>query len=87
MDRNGKDMSSSEEIIFRYWGKARSDEEKGPAYHLLPYHCLDVGMNRYCQRDLAKCQCDPHGCGDEPAQGVIECLGRSRNAKWNKTKN
>lgn len=27
---------------YRYWGKARSDDETGPAYHLLPYHCLDV---------------------------------------------
>jgi CRISPR-associated endonuclease/helicase Cas3 len=35
-------MSGSEDIIYRYWGKARSDDETGPAYHLLPYHCLDV---------------------------------------------
>ncbi|MBL0732267.1 MAG: CRISPR-associated endonuclease Cas3'', partial [Desulfosarcina sp.] len=35
-------MSSSEDIIYRYWGKARSDDETGPACHLLPYHCLDV---------------------------------------------
>ena len=35
-------MSVSEDIIYRYWGKARSDNETGPAYHLLPYHCLDV---------------------------------------------
>jgi len=28
---------------FRYWGKAKKDpEQSGPAYHLLPYHCLDV---------------------------------------------
>jgi len=27
---------------FQYWGKARADVEGGPAYHLLPYHCLDV---------------------------------------------
>ena len=27
---------------FRYWGKARKEGEDGPAYHLLPYHCLDV---------------------------------------------
>lgn len=30
---------------FRYWGKARKEEEKGkdgPPCHLLPYHCLDV---------------------------------------------
>ncbi len=35
-------MSGSEDIIYRYWGKALSDDETGPAYHLLPYHCLDV---------------------------------------------
>jgi CRISPR-associated endonuclease/helicase Cas3 len=35
-------MCSSEDIIYRYWGKARPDEGKDPVYHLLPYHCLDV---------------------------------------------
>jgi CRISPR-associated endonuclease/helicase Cas3 len=30
------------EPYFRYWGKARKDGEEGAAYHLLPYHCLDV---------------------------------------------
>lgn len=28
--------------IYRYWGKVCSKEEKGPTYHLLLYHCLDV---------------------------------------------
>lgn len=28
---------------YRYWGKANRDvEQSGDAYHLLPYHCLDV---------------------------------------------
>ncbi|PSJ46954.1 CRISPR-associated helicase/endonuclease Cas3 [Zobellella taiwanensis] len=28
---------------FRYWGKARKDDQQpGEDYHLLPYHCLDV---------------------------------------------
>ncbi len=27
---------------FHYWGKAKPETEAGPAYHLLPYHCLDV---------------------------------------------
>jgi len=27
---------------YRYWGKAKSDDESGSDYHLLPYHCLDV---------------------------------------------
>ena len=28
--------------IYRCWGKARPDEQGGPQYHLLSYHCLDV---------------------------------------------
>ncbi len=35
-------MSVSSDIIYRYWGKARPDDKTGPAFHLLPYHCLDV---------------------------------------------
>ena len=31
------------ESFYRYWGKARPDNQDGPLYHLLPYHCLDVG--------------------------------------------
>jgi len=27
---------------YRYWGKAKSEADCDPAYHLLPYHCLDV---------------------------------------------
>ncbi len=27
---------------FQYWGKAKPETDDGPAYHLLPYHCLDV---------------------------------------------
>lgn len=34
-DRGMKELPS----YFRYWGKAEKD---GTAYHLLPYHCLDV---------------------------------------------
>lgn len=30
------------QLYYKYWGKARSDTENGSAYHLLPYHCLDV---------------------------------------------
>jgi CRISPR-associated endonuclease/helicase Cas3 len=30
-------------LYYRYWGKAKPDvDDEGPAYHLLPYHCLDV---------------------------------------------
>ncbi len=31
-----------EKLYYKYWGKASSDNENGAAYHLLPYHCLDV---------------------------------------------
>lgn len=27
---------------YRYWGKAKQDNDQGAACHLLPYHCLDV---------------------------------------------
>jgi CRISPR-associated endonuclease/helicase Cas3 len=27
---------------FQYWGKARPGDDSLGAYHLLPYHCLDV---------------------------------------------
>ncbi|MBX3639340.1 MAG: CRISPR-associated helicase Cas3' [Nitrosomonas sp.] len=29
-------------LYYRYWGKARPDTDCKGAYHLLPYHCLDV---------------------------------------------
>jgi CRISPR-associated endonuclease/helicase Cas3 len=28
--------------LYRYWGKSQANKESVPAYHLLPYHCLDV---------------------------------------------
>jgi (2Fe-2S) ferredoxin len=30
-------------LYYKYWGKAKSDNNSGVGYHLLPYHCLDVG--------------------------------------------
>lgn len=33
---------------FRYWGKASPRPAKGPAYHLLPYHGLDVAAAGLC---------------------------------------
>lgn len=27
---------------YRYWGKAKAEDENSPAFHLLAYHCLDV---------------------------------------------
>lgn len=48
---------------FSYWGKAKPDTEIGPAYHLLPYHCLDVaavgslwlGLDTPICKQLAMC--------------------------------
>jgi CRISPR-associated endonuclease/helicase Cas3 len=35
-------------LYYRYWGKAKPDAGSiGPAYHLLPYHCLDVAAVGY----------------------------------------
>ncbi|WP_446809799.1 CRISPR-associated helicase Cas3' [Methylomonas sp. 2BW1-5-20] len=33
---------SDTRLYYQYWGKARPEVGDGPAYHLLPYHCLDV---------------------------------------------
>ncbi|OAI20660.1 CRISPR-associated helicase/endonuclease Cas3 [Methylomonas lenta] len=33
---------SDTRLYYKYWGKARPEDGEGPAYHLLPYHCLDV---------------------------------------------
>lgn len=38
LDRDDGEMKDIPSY-FKYWGKAEKD---GPAYHLLPYHCLDV---------------------------------------------
>ncbi len=35
-------MRITNALHYKYWGKASSDKESGAAYHLLPYHCLDV---------------------------------------------
>jgi CRISPR-associated endonuclease/helicase Cas3 len=35
-------------LYYKYWGKARPEGEAGPAYHLLPYHCLDVAAVACC---------------------------------------
>lgn len=35
-------------LYFKYWGKAKPEGEEGSAYHLLPYHCLDVAAVAIC---------------------------------------
>ena len=37
------------ESYFSYWGKASSQDKEGDAYHLLPFHALDVAA---CARKL-----------------------------------
>ncbi|WKJ90929.1 CRISPR-associated helicase/endonuclease Cas3 [Methylomonas montana] len=39
---------------YRYWGKAKSETEAAPAYHLLPYHCLDVAAVAICWWEHSK---------------------------------
>ena len=34
----------TEKLYYKYWGKAKSDNDSGVGYHLLPYHCLDVAV-------------------------------------------
>jgi CRISPR-associated endonuclease/helicase Cas3 len=33
---------SEQAPYYRYWGKAKPKDDNGPAFHLLPFHCLDV---------------------------------------------
>jgi len=42
MEASTNSTTGSVASYFRYWGKARKEDEAGAAYHLLPYHCLDV---------------------------------------------
>ncbi|MDO8843406.1 CRISPR-associated helicase/endonuclease Cas3 [Methylicorpusculum sp.] len=50
---------------YSYWGKAKPEGESGPAYHLLPYHCLDVAAvaDQWLEQSLAYGQrfCDITG--------------------------
>ncbi len=40
---------AEQKSYYKYWGKARKEGEAGVPYHLLPYHCLDVVVNKYLQ--------------------------------------
>lgn len=31
-------------LYYKYWGKAKQEGGERSAYHLLPYHCLDVAI-------------------------------------------
>ena len=60
-------------LYYQYWGKAKTDEGEGPAYHLLPYHCLDVAAVGYlllspdkplCKKLAAQLQVSPEWLRD-----------------------
>ncbi len=64
-------MDSRENNInyFQYWGKAKREAgSAGPAYHLLPYHCLDVAAVGRILLDSEKplCQSLAKQLGVEP---------------------
>ncbi|MDQ6968720.1 MAG: CRISPR-associated helicase Cas3' [Mariprofundaceae bacterium] len=42
---------------FKYWGKAKAEDDSGPAFHLLPYHCLDVAAVGQILLDPEKALC------------------------------
>ncbi|MGR9116778.1 MAG: CRISPR-associated helicase Cas3' [Gammaproteobacteria bacterium] len=44
-------------LYYRYWGKAKVENDDGPAYHLLPYHCLDVAAVGACLLDVKSDKC------------------------------
>jgi len=83
-------MSDSEDIIYRYWGKARSNDETGPSYHLLPYHCLDVAavgwlllspQKPLCQRLSAQLGVEPGWLRDF----FVFCLALHDIGKFSRT--
>lgn len=56
------------ESYFRYWGKAQPSEDGEAAYHLLPFHCLDVaavGVTYLKQSTLLKSCCDLLNCSEQ----------------------
>lgn len=62
-------MSVATAIYFQYWGKARPNDGQSVAYHLLPYHCLDVAAvgKAYLSHSpvLLKAFCDLLNCSKE----------------------
>lgn len=62
-------MSLATDIYFHYWGKARPVDGQSAAYHLLPYHCLDVAAvgKAYLSQSpvLLRTCCDLLKCSEE----------------------
>ncbi|WP_031431473.1 CRISPR-associated helicase/endonuclease Cas3 [Methylomicrobium agile] len=63
-------------LYYRYWGKAKPETDSGgPAYHLLPYHCLDVAavadiwLNR--SYDIKRCFTDITGLDEEKSRAWL----------------
>lgn len=66
-------MFSSENDYLKYWGKTkRVSSEQGDAWHLLPYHCLDVAACGYLivQRNIYSAKDILHECGFEEEEGL-----------------
>ncbi len=45
--KEGPTLESVIAMYYRYWGKAKSNDDSKASYHLLPYHCLDVAAVGY----------------------------------------
>ena len=56
------------ESYYRYWGKAQPSEDGQAAFHLLPFHCLDVaavGVAYLEQSSLLKSCCGLLNCSEQ----------------------
>jgi CRISPR-associated endonuclease/helicase Cas3 len=59
---------SEPESYYRYWGKAQPSEVVQAAFHLLPFHCLDVaavGVAYFEQSSLLKSCCRLLNCSEQ----------------------
>ncbi|WP_036251185.1 CRISPR-associated helicase/endonuclease Cas3 [Methylobacter sp. BBA5.1] len=62
-------------MYYKYWGKAKPDKTIGPAYHLLPYHCLDVAAVAdqwwQCSASIRRCFAEITGLAEEQARAWV----------------
>ncbi|RFC35929.1 MAG: CRISPR-associated endonuclease/helicase Cas3 [Candidatus Nitrotoga sp. SPKER] len=59
---------SEPKSYYRYWGKAQPSEDGQAAFHLLPFHCLDVsavGMTYLERSSLLKSCCELLNCSKQ----------------------
>lgn len=61
--------------MYRYWGKASSDDGQGNHYHLLPYHCLDVAAVADAwwrqSRDISRCFIEITGLNEKQTRAWL----------------